>query len=336
MSAIGARHTGLPFVPPPATHELLGSWLLRVAQLYGLGLTTLLSRLGARPAGVAQLPHWFSIDGSTVDLDVLSAATRLSRVDLAAMTPPICRPRWPEELGACAPCLAAAAEAARPITWSRTWMNPLAIVCRIHGIWLTPVATRMLAGVRHAGDFGGVVQHVATAQALLDEGPACVGGALWLQDRCAERTDVQLPWGTTRPHDLIRIVDAVAREVMSASEHNDNALGALGAVKDFDFEISAAQRVVMSLPTRLRQRQWVLGRVANVLRLAPGVRNLHWSWSAASIKRLASMRNLPDGALAWFCPTAAALVRRQDELREEFSISPRYFKACAALLATIE
>ena len=47
MKATAAQHTGLPFVPQPAPDELLGSWLLRVAQLYGQGLTTLLSRLGA-------------------------------------------------------------------------------------------------------------------------------------------------------------------------------------------------------------------------------------------------------------------------------------------------
>ena len=166
-------------------------------------------------------------------------------------------------------------------------MNPLAIVCRTHGIWLTAVATRVLAGVRHAGDFGGLVQQLAAAQAWLDEGPAGVGNALWLQNLCTSPSDVHLPWGKTQPHDLIRIVDAVARDVISVSEP--------GAVKDFDFEISAAQRMGMSLPTRLRQRQWALCRVADVLRLAPGMRKLHSSWSAASAKRLASMRNFPDG-----------------------------------------
>ena len=336
MSGTAGRHSGLPFVPQPAPNELLGSWLLRLAQLYGLGLTTLLSRLGARSTGDARVPHWFAIGGSSVSLDAISTASRLSRADLEAMAPHTCRPRWPEELGACGSCLADAASAGRPIAWNRNWMNPLATVCSTHGIWLTPVATRILAGVRHAGDFAGVVQHVAAAQALLDEGPACVVNALWLQDLCTAPTDVHLPWGKTRPHDLFRIVDAVAREGISASVPNENALGVSGAVKDFDFEISAAQRVGMSLPTRLRQRQWALGKVADVLRLAPGMRKLHSSWSAASAKRLASMRNLPDGALAWICPTAAELLRRQDELRKELSLSPRYFKACSALLASIE
>jgi len=44
-------------------------------------------------------------------------------------------------------------------------MNPLAVVCNVHGSWLTPVATRTLAGVRHAADFGGIAQQVAAAEA---------------------------------------------------------------------------------------------------------------------------------------------------------------------------
>jgi len=71
MKATAAQHGGLPFVPKPAPDELLGSWLLRVAQLYGLGLTTLLSRLGARPVGDARLPHWFAIDGNAINLEAL-------------------------------------------------------------------------------------------------------------------------------------------------------------------------------------------------------------------------------------------------------------------------
>jgi hypothetical protein len=48
------------------------------------------------------------------------------------------------------------------------------------------------------------------------------------------------------------------------------------------------------------------------------------------------MGNWPDGALAWLCPPAAELVRQEDALRRKFSISPEYFKACAALFASIQ
>ena len=219
-------------------------------------------------------------------------------------------------------------------------MNPLATVCSIHGTWLTPVATRMLAAIRHARDFGGAVQHAAAKQALLDREHPCAGDALWLQALCCAGTDVRLPWGRTRPNDLTRIVDRVACAVMSASNSdsacvpsaNRRALG----VKDFAFELSTGQRAATSLPTRLRQRQWVLGRVAHVLRRAPEAQKFHSGGSAASVERLASMCDWPKGALAWVCPIAAELVRRQEELQREFSISPRSFKAYSALLSVIQ
>ena len=341
MKAAAARHTGLPFVPQPAPDELLGSWLLRVAQLYGLGLKTMLSRLGALKAGDAHFPHWFSIDSSTVNLDALAAAARLLRADLQAMAPPGCPPRWPEELGACGRCLADATDAGQALTWCRNWMSPLATVCHIHGAWLTPVATRRLAGVRHAGNFVDVLQPIAAAPTLQEEEPVCAGDTLWLQDLWLARTDLSLPWGRTKPSDLIRIVNAVAHEVISAPNFDERACGQSAdrralAVKDFAFESTAGQRAVTSLPTRLRQRQWILARVAHVLRRAPEARTLYSSWSTASVKRLASMHGWPKGALAWVCPKAAELARRQDELRREFSISPSYFKACSALLASIQ
>lgn len=341
MSTAAARHTGLPFVPQPAPDELLGSWLLRVAQLYGLGLTTMLSRLGARPAGDARVQHWFAIDDSNVSLDAVSAASRLPRATLATMALSACRPRWPEQLDACERCLADATDAGQPITWNRHWMNPLATVCSTHGAWLTPVATRTLASVRHAGDFSGVVQHVAATKRLDDAPTCCASDARWLQDLCTARTTAHLPWGRIRPHDLIRIVDAVAREVIWASDSGTGPHGLPGdrrpgSVKIFAFELGNAERVGISLSTQLRHRQWVMGIVAHVLRWPSEERACLSSWSTASIKRLASMGNRLEGALAWICAPAAELDRQQDRLRREFSISPRYFKACAALFASIQ
>ena len=199
------------------------------------------------------------------------------------MTPPSCRPRWPEELGAC--------------------------VCSIHGTWLTPVATGTLAGVRHAGDFGGIGQQLATAQRPDDE-PACAGDALWLQDICSARTKTHLPWGRARPQELVRIVDAVAREVAVATASGAGPLGLpadrrQGSVKSFAFEICNGERVGASLPTQLRQRQRLLARVSHVLRWPPAERACFLSWSTASIKRLALMRDWPNGTLTWICPPAA-------------------------------
>lgn len=341
MKATAARHTGLPFVPQPGPNELLGSWLLRIAQFYGLGLATLLGRLGALQIGVADLPQWFSIDASTVSMDALSAATHLPRSDLATMTPSACRPRWPEELGACERCLADATDAGEPLMWNRNWMSPLATVCSNHTIWLTPVATRTLACVRHAADFGGIVQHVAAAQGQLANECACAGDAQWLQRRCTARTAARVPWGSARLQDLIRIVDAVVHEVISASDSDTGLLGLpadrrQGSSMSFALDLGNAERVGLSLPTKLRQRQWVLARVAHVLRWRSEERARCASWSAASVQRLASLRSWPVGALAWICPPGAKLVQQQDALRQEFSISPRYFKARAALFASMQ
>jgi len=339
MSTAAARHTGLPYVPQPAPNELLGSWLLRVAQLYGLGLRTLLSRLGTLQPDVAHLPHWFAIDGNSVSLDALSAAARLSQVDLAALAPSGCRPRWPGELGVCDRCLADAADTGQPLTWNRNWMSPLATVCDIHGTWLTPIATRTLAGIRHAGDIARVIQQIAVTQRP-DAEAAYASDALWLQDKCAARKITRAPWGQIRPQELIGILDAVAREVVAASGSGADPFGLQAdrqqaTITSFALALGNGERVGVSLPTQLRNRQWLLARVAHVLRWPPAERACFKSWPAASIKRLASMRNGSAGTLAWICPPAAELVRQQDSLQREFSISPRYFKACSALFDSI-
>lgn len=309
MKSAFARHPGLPFVPHPAPEELLGSWLLRVAQLYGLGLTTLFNRLDARPGGNARVEHWFTLGGGSINVDALSSALRMSRSAIAAMAPTTCRPRWPAELGACARCLAQEEQNGKPITWNRNWVSPLAIVCGIHGTWLTPVATQALAGVRHVADFDIIGQRLALVHTLDDE-TTFARDALWLQDLCTARKAHPPHWGSTRRHDMIRIVDAVAREVIAASDSGAVFVGPRASAQevpnnDFTFELGNDMRVGMSLPTKLRQRQWLMATVAHVLRRPTEERACLSSWPAASIKRLASMHKWPNGALAWVCPAAA-------------------------------
>ena len=341
MNAAAGKHVGLPFVLSPAPEELLGSWLLRMAQLYGVRLAPLLSRLAVRPSTTKPTPHWFALRGDSISFEALCAATRLAPGDLAAMAPIACTPRWPQELGACARCLAQAAEAGQPITWSSTWMSPLAMVCGKHHDWLTPVATGALMRVRHASDVVGVADSVLATPALFDDEHPRALDALWLQELCAEQRIVRMPWGKAGPHDLIRIVAAVAREAISASNPQDRDFPPIAnrrafVLKNFAFETAGGQRAHMTLPTQLRDRQWVLGRVAHVLRTPPDMRTPHNSWSSASVQRLASMQAWPDGALDWVCHRAAELARRDEALRREFNISPRYFKAHSALIASIQ
>ena len=138
------------------------------------------------------------------------------------------------------------------------------------------------AGISPSVGFAQPMFNKATRALLLDEEPAGAIDVLWLQDLCTARTHVQLPWGKSRPHDLIRLVDALAREVICASSVDDRTLRPSADhrelfAKDFAFETAAGQRVVMSLPTRLRRRQWVLARVAHVLRRPPEARTFYSS-----------------------------------------------------------
>jgi hypothetical protein len=126
-------------------------------------------------------------------------------------------------------------------------MYPLATVCSLHGTWLTPVATRTLVAIRHAGDLHRAVQHVSAEQALPKWEHPYAGDALWLQALCDTGMDVTLPWGRIRPNAVTWIVGAVARAVMSAPDSDDSACCPSAnrrsvAVKDFTFETAGAQR----------------------------------------------------------------------------------------------
>ena len=226
------------------------------------------------------------------------------------MTSSTCRPRWPEELGACPRCLSDATDAGQPLTWNRHWMNPLATVCGIHGTWLIPVATRMLARVHHVEDFGGVVQYVEMAQALLDCELSCAGDALWLQDLHHAWTNVRLAWGSTRPNDLTRIVDGLARTLIAESNSDDSACGPTAnrralAVKGFAFEPTAAQRagdVVANPAAATPMASWpesptsCEGHPRRGRFIRPGRRHQSSSWHRCTMARKSARLGVPQSS----------------------------------------
>src|SRR5450755_4044598 len=122
MHLAGQSHPGLPFVPQAVPGELLGAWLLRVAELYGVSLHALLTRLAVLPLQRRHALHWFELRRSNLEWPSLAAALRRPAAAISDMTAPRCRPRWPQELGCCAQCLAKAPLSGQAITWQRHWM----------------------------------------------------------------------------------------------------------------------------------------------------------------------------------------------------------------------
>ena len=53
---------------------------------YGVGLAPLLSRLAVRPSTTKPMPNWFALRSDSVNLDALSATTRLAPSGLPGLT----------------------------------------------------------------------------------------------------------------------------------------------------------------------------------------------------------------------------------------------------------
>ena len=331
MKSASALHPGLPHVPPPVHDELLGGWLLRIAQLYGLGLAALVARLAPRHTADATLPHWFALHGANVDVASLASALRVSPKVLFAMAPPSCLRHWPCELGLCTRCLELASLAGEPLTWYRRWMHPLATVCPGHGVWLTPVATCTLRRIRHAGDFGRFFARPDEAPESLQEMPAdLVEDALWLQKRCQQRRTIRAPWGSASPVQFSGIAATLAHLMMSADVRLElstpRRFGCDGEpVKIFAIE-GSGRRSHWTLPARLRHRQLLLGEVGELMRRGPKAMA---SLPDSSVKQLENgwTTSWPAAALQWICPQAADVMRREHELQPAFGVLQRYVRA---------
>lgn len=337
MKSTSGLHPGLPHVPPPARDELLGAWLLRVAQPYGLGLPALMARLAPQRAPHTRVPRWFTLHGAHVDVASLASALRVSAARLVAMAPPACRPNWPSELGLCAQCLEQSALAGEPRTWKRSWMHPLATVCAVHRMWLTPVATAALRRIRHADELEHLAAHPPPADRLDGAPPiALVKDALWLQQRCQQRASVQTPWGNTSPALFTGIASTVAQLMMSAGAEqmaHRPISGDAQPAKGFTLE-GSGRRSHWRLSNQLRERQWLLGHVGQRLHQAASI--CLAPWPAALVRELANSgaTHWPTGALEWICLQAADVVRQRAALRATYGISPRYFKACSAIFTS--
>lgn len=322
---------GLPCVPAPLRDELLGAWLLRVAQLYGLGLAALVARLTFQRHTGSALPHWYALRGAHVDAALLTKALRTSPRELFAMSPPSCQRYWPRELGVCTQCLEQAELDGEPVTWSRRWMHPMATGCAVHRIWLTPVATSTMRRIRQVGEFRSCCNQPDGAQKIAGEEPDdLVEDALWLQRRCQQRSSFEAPWGHSFPEEFSRIADTLARVFMTADARLEPPTLQRFGFRGEPFKIftveGSGRRLHWILPSRLRHRQRLLGEVGALMRLGPSAKTTV-SLEVARQLENECPRNLSAALLQWICPQAAVGIKRAREMQAGFDVVPRYVRA---------
>lgn len=347
MSIVGRPLRGLPFVPPAVPGELFGTWMLRVAEPYGVSLNTLFAHLAIKPVARQHHSHWSTLHPRSVPWEDLAVAVHQPAADLFAMTAPHYRSGWPAELGVCVQCLAHAQALGAPYVWHQCWTHVLTTVCEQHRSWLAPVSLSELRAVHTTRALTQLIQRLldrdsipsANAGRLIDD-------ALWVQHLLCASPKVDPPWGAVRPDMRQRMVNIVATILVSTiTTALVQALAPAAMYRWLVEDGTWAMHVSVSedhlgntlqlvLPRRLLARQLLLGLIGNFLRHSPTQR-------AKTLGRLPrqmidklsiSMAAWPAPAVTWICPTTAAFIRRCAELRARHHISPAYFHARTNML----
>jgi hypothetical protein len=299
-------------VPHAAADELLGSWLLRVAQVYGLGLRELLVRLAAIPPTSRGSPPWYELSQAHVRVAQLAAALHRSVESIVAMAAPQCARRWPAELGFCGQCLEELTSAGSPPGWQRRWMHPMALACEKHRSWLEQITTSRLRQIRQASEIARLPRKNTEWSALERRRESLlIDGALWLEALVINPVEHHPPWGKTDADQLAKILRTLV-QVLMAPAAADMVRHQLGrsprdlpqrrqrwACQTLRLDDGVTGMMTLSAPDHLRHRQFVLGLLGWYLRLAPTNR--------APLEPLAELiaREIPAWQMARW-PAAAA------------------------------
>jgi hypothetical protein len=285
MNLAPQPHPGLPVIPHPGVGELLGSWLLRVSQVYGLDLGDLLVCLGVLPSTSRWSPSWYELHHGHMRCAQLASALRRPVDLIAAMSAPRCERLWPSELGFCGRCLDESTSDGAPHRWMRRWMHPIALACEEHRAWLEPVTTKRLREIRTIGDIA-QLHRKATEWSALEwrRESALIDSALWFERIIINPAEHHPPWGKTEPNQLAKIVRSLV-QVLMAPAAADLVRHQLGrsirdlperrqrwACQTFRVDDGVRGTVSLSAPDCLRHRQFVFGLLGHFLRLSPANR----------------------------------------------------------------
>jgi hypothetical protein len=314
------RHPGLPVVPPPADGELLGSWLMRISQAYGLSLRNLLVRLAVVRTQRRTAPQWYELHLDHIHGPQLSAALHRPLESLSGMAAPqYCR-RWTAEMGFCGQCLDEANLNGAPLGWQRSWMHPMALACEKHRSWLESVTVGRLREIRTSGDFGLLPRrNLEWSAPELRREALLIDGALWFQALVCKPAEHPPPWGKTEPDQLSRILrtliqlllspaaDEAVRHQLGRSPRNLPERRERWPYRALRVDDGINPPMTLPTPDHLRHRQFVLGLLGYYLRLPPSNRAPREPLAKLIAREVPvwQLARWPEAAAKWVSPPSA-------------------------------
>ncbi|SOE97180.1 TniQ protein [Burkholderia sp. D7] len=322
-------HPGLPVVPHAVAEELLGSWLLRIARLYGLSLRDFLVQLAVLSPTKRPPAAWYELRQEHLFIDRLAFALHQPSGSIIAMLAPHCDRRWPTELGFCRKCLDDAAAAGTSPSWLRRWSHPLSVACARHRIWLEPVTTRRLREISTVGDIADLPPYPSqNAARQLQRELALIDSALWLEALVIDSPQHHPPWGKTDVGQLTKILRRLVQILMSpaAADMVRHQLGRWNpperrqrwACQTFRVDDGANGILSFAAPDYLRHRQFVLGLLGYYLRLVPANRApLHELTTLIAREiPISQLARWPAAAVGWVSPASNLSPRPRSVPRE--------------------
>lgn len=306
----------LPVVPRARPGELLGAWLLRLAEFYAVPLTQLWAHMGIAQEKQARC-HWTRMPRLQHDIlrRIADYVQRPIR-SIALMQAGCIDTHRPAEFGYCRQCLAADTQYGRPIIWRRHWNNPFATTCPRHRHWLRPIATARLMAVKrydHLVDLAYALLAEPLEDRHLDVEFDLLAGARRLEQALCGRTfDCFAEFesiGLNSARELCRVVNDLAR-ILFPSQSVSHAYG--NFTQRIRTALLAPDRILyghlftsripqLYLPHKLSLRQRLLGICGGILTRDPSWRidicsltdgeysllaTATWRWPRATVKSL--------------------------------------------------
>ena len=232
-------------------------------------------------------------------------------------------------------------------------MHPLALACARHHGWLVPIPMQALRAIRN----GAVLSDFVAARISADYTPltaaeaALVESALWVEQSLTAGIPIPSasPLAATDSTVAALVINTLLALLTDecAAGYVATCLGESPLRHNFAAERMPYRILTVrahdgkdchvNVPDRLQPRQALLGVIGTLLRQPASDREVHSSLTKPMLAwLLGRIGGWPLSVIDWLSDEAGQFVREAAELRARYDVSPRYFRAYAALLSTFK